>query len=97
MLQNGPSFLFSTSHANDVTCLNLANTQPVVASLCNSKTACALDITQDAYITPDPCPGTSKYLDMEYDCIDPSGQCAGMIHRVVLTYSILYYLHCQCT
>uniref|UniRef100_A0A8C3C7Y1 SUEL-type lectin domain-containing protein n=1 Tax=Cairina moschata TaxID=8855 RepID=A0A8C3C7Y1_CAIMO len=35
--------------------------------LCNNRTQCVVVAGSDAF--PDPCPGTYKYLEVQYDCV----------------------------
>ncbi|KAL8211760.1 UNVERIFIED_CONTAM: Adhesion G protein-coupled receptor L1 [Gekko kuhli] len=34
---------------------------------CNNRTQCVVVAGSDAF--PDPCPGTYKYLEVQYDCV----------------------------
>lgn len=39
---------------------------------CNNRTQCVVVAGSDAF--PDPCPGTYKYLEVQYDCV-PYSEC----------------------
>lgn len=39
----------------------------VCVSRCNNRTQCAVVAGPDAF--PDPCPGTYKYLEVQYECV----------------------------
>ncbi|XP_064557087.1 adhesion G protein-coupled receptor L1-like [Zonotrichia leucophrys gambelii] len=45
----------------------LPQAQPIMAQRCNNRTQCVVVAGSDAF--PDPCPGTYKYLEVQYDCV----------------------------
>ncbi|XP_014749421.1 PREDICTED: adhesion G protein-coupled receptor L1-like, partial [Sturnus vulgaris] len=47
---------------------------------CNNRTQCVVVAGSDAF--PDPCPGTYKYLEVQYDCVPYIFVCPGVPQRV---------------
>ncbi|XP_050167732.1 adhesion G protein-coupled receptor L1-like, partial [Myiozetetes cayanensis] len=45
----------------------LPQAHPIMAQRCNNRTQCVVVAGSDAF--PDPCPGTYKYLEVQYDCV----------------------------
>ncbi|KAG8128846.1 hypothetical protein E2320_015630 [Naja naja] len=55
----------------------------IMSQRCNNRTQCVVVAGSDAF--PDPCPGTYKYLEVQYDCVPYSefiSHCIMMHHRV---------------
>ncbi|KAM4751533.1 adhesion G protein-coupled receptor L1-like [Cyanocitta cristata] len=50
----------------------LPQAHPIMAQRCNNRTQCVVVAGSDAF--PDPCPGTYKYLEVQYDCV-PYSEC----------------------
>lgn len=51
-------------------CIRLSSVTDVSASSscrCNNRTQCAVVAGPDVF--PDPCPGTYKYLEVQYECV----------------------------
>ncbi|XP_063177672.1 adhesion G protein-coupled receptor L1-like, partial [Chroicocephalus ridibundus] len=51
----------------------------IMAQRCNNRTQCVVVAGSDAF--PDPCPGTYKYLEVQYDCVPytAAGAAAGSV------------------
>uniref|UniRef100_A0A674GK54 Adhesion G protein-coupled receptor L1 n=1 Tax=Taeniopygia guttata TaxID=59729 RepID=A0A674GK54_TAEGU len=58
----------------------LPQAQPIMAQRCNNRTQCVVVAGSDAF--PDPCPGTYKYLEVQYDCVPYIFVCPGVPQRV---------------
>ncbi|KAM8793907.1 adhesion G protein-coupled receptor L1-like [Eudromia elegans] len=52
----------------------------IMAQRCNNRTQCVVVAGSDAF--PDPCPGTYKYLEVQYDCVPYIFVCPGTLQRV---------------
>ncbi|XP_069739231.1 LOW QUALITY PROTEIN: adhesion G protein-coupled receptor L1-like, partial [Phaenicophaeus curvirostris] len=57
----------------------------IMAQRCNNRTQCVVVAGSDAF--PDPCPGTYKYLEVQYDCVPYKVEqkvfvCPGRLQRV---------------
>ncbi|XP_033367438.1 adhesion G protein-coupled receptor L2 [Parus major] len=58
----------------------LPQAHPIMAQRCNNRTQCVVVAGSDAF--PDPCPGTYKYLEVQYDCVPYIFVCPGVPQRV---------------
>uniref|UniRef100_A0A8C0B147 Adhesion G protein-coupled receptor L1 n=1 Tax=Buteo japonicus TaxID=224669 RepID=A0A8C0B147_9AVES len=52
----------------------------IMAQRCNNRTQCVVVAGSDAF--PDPCPGTYKYLEVQYDCVPYIFVCPGTLQRI---------------
>ncbi|XP_052000632.1 adhesion G protein-coupled receptor L3-like isoform X8 [Xyrauchen texanus] len=57
----------------------------IMSQRCNNRTQCAVVAGPDAF--PDPCPGTFKYLEVQYECVPYKVEqkvflCPGLLHGV---------------
>ncbi|XP_040436985.1 LOW QUALITY PROTEIN: adhesion G protein-coupled receptor L1-like, partial [Falco naumanni] len=57
----------------------------IMAQRCNNRTQCVVVAGSDAF--PDPCPGTYKYLEVQYDCVPYKVEqkvfvCPGTLQRI---------------
>ncbi|TWW63145.1 Adhesion G protein-coupled receptor L3 [Takifugu flavidus] len=52
----------------------------LVGLACNNRTQCAVVAGPDVF--PDPCPGTYKYLEVQYECVPYIFLCPGLLRRV---------------
>uniref|UniRef100_A0ACB8EJF7 Uncharacterized protein n=1 Tax=Sphaerodactylus townsendi TaxID=933632 RepID=A0ACB8EJF7_9SAUR len=51
----------------DTECLGTQHVDVLEKDRCNNRTQCVVVAGSDAF--PDPCPGTYKYLEVQYDCV----------------------------
>ncbi|XP_023559254.1 adhesion G protein-coupled receptor L3 [Octodon degus] len=51
-----------------------------IAQKCNNRTQCAVVAGPDVF--PDPCPGTYKYLEVQYECVPYIFLCPGLLRGV---------------
>ncbi len=65
-----PSSVFCSQYdiPNENTDCVSANSMPIVQGLCDGKRTCSVAATYAVF--GDPCWGTHKYLEVEYDCIE---------------------------
>ncbi|XP_049826771.1 L-rhamnose-binding lectin ELEL-1-like [Aethina tumida] len=61
-----------TSVQNSVNC-RAPNSLSIVKQQCNDKHTCTLNASNSVF--GDPCANTTKYLEVEYECIDSSKTC----------------------
>nr|XP_014344599.1 PREDICTED: latrophilin-3 isoform X2 [Latimeria chalumnae] len=52
----------------------------IMSQRCNNRTQCAVIAGPDVF--PDPCPGTYKYLEVQYECVPYIFLCPGMLKGV---------------
>ncbi|XP_032995584.1 adhesion G protein-coupled receptor L1 isoform X3 [Lacerta agilis] len=53
----------------------------IMSQRCNNRTQCVVVAGSDAF--PDPCPGTYKYLEVQYDCVPYIFVCPGTLHKIL--------------
>uniref|UniRef100_A0A670K9I0 Adhesion G protein-coupled receptor L1 n=1 Tax=Podarcis muralis TaxID=64176 RepID=A0A670K9I0_PODMU len=58
----------------------------IMSQRCNNRTQCVVVAGSDAF--PDPCPGTYKYLEVQYDCVPYKVEqkvfvCPGTLHKIL--------------
>ncbi|KAG6923785.1 adhesion G protein-coupled receptor L1, partial [Chelydra serpentina] len=53
----------------------------IMSQRCNNRTQCVVVAGSDAF--PDPCPGTYKYLEVQYDCVPYIFVCPGTLQKVL--------------
>ncbi|XP_052416556.1 adhesion G protein-coupled receptor L3-like isoform X13 [Carassius gibelio] len=58
----------------------LPDAYKIMSQRCNNRTQCAVVAGPDAF--PDPCPGTYKYLEVQYECVPYIFLCPGLLHGV---------------
>uniref|UniRef100_A0A3B3I1W8 Adhesion G protein-coupled receptor L3 n=1 Tax=Oryzias latipes TaxID=8090 RepID=A0A3B3I1W8_ORYLA len=58
----------------------LPDAYKIMSQRCNNRTQCAVVAGPDAF--PDPCPGTYKYLEVQYECVPYIFLCPGLLRRV---------------
>ncbi|XP_044039705.1 adhesion G protein-coupled receptor L3-like isoform X3 [Siniperca chuatsi] len=61
----------------------LPDAYKIMSQRCNNRTQCAVVAGPDVF--PDPCPGTYKYLEVQYECVPYSSSvflCPGLLRRV---------------
>ncbi|XP_078792294.1 adhesion G protein-coupled receptor L3 isoform X8 [Oryzias latipes] len=63
----------------------LPDAYKIMSQRCNNRTQCAVVAGPDAF--PDPCPGTYKYLEVQYECVPYKVEqkvflCPGLLRRV---------------
>uniref|UniRef100_A0A673CR49 Adhesion G protein-coupled receptor L3 n=1 Tax=Sphaeramia orbicularis TaxID=375764 RepID=A0A673CR49_9TELE len=62
----------------------LPDAYKIMSQRCNNRTQCAVVAGPDVF--PDPCPGTYKYLEVQYECVPystyPLFLCPGLLRRV---------------
>jgi latrophilin 2 len=61
----------------------------IMSQRCNNRTQCIVITGSDVF--PDPCPGTYKYLEVQYECVPYRGPCP---HRIGPRIQNLSYLNC---
>uniref|UniRef100_A0A674ISZ1 Adhesion G protein-coupled receptor L1 n=1 Tax=Terrapene triunguis TaxID=2587831 RepID=A0A674ISZ1_9SAUR len=71
---------YCTSHRYG-TVFNLSAPGPSLSPRCNNRTQCVVVAGSDAF--PDPCPGTYKYLEVQYDCVPYIFVCPGTLQKVL--------------
>uniref|UniRef100_A0A4W3J7G9 Adhesion G protein-coupled receptor L3 n=1 Tax=Callorhinchus milii TaxID=7868 RepID=A0A4W3J7G9_CALMI len=58
----------------------LPDAYKIMSQRCNNRTQCAVVAGPDAF--PDPCPGTYKYLEVQYECVPYIFLCPGTLKAV---------------
>ncbi|XP_054906926.1 adhesion G protein-coupled receptor L3 isoform X4 [Poeciliopsis prolifica] len=58
----------------------LPDAYKIMSQRCNNRTQCAVIAGPDVF--PDPCPGTYKYLEVQYECVPYIFLCPGLLRRV---------------
>ncbi|XP_073763792.1 adhesion G protein-coupled receptor L3-like isoform X41 [Danio rerio] len=58
----------------------LPDAYKIMSQRCNNRTQCAVVAGPDAF--PDPCPGTYKYLEVQYECVPYIFLCPGLLRGV---------------
>ncbi|XP_073542427.1 adhesion G protein-coupled receptor L3 isoform X13 [Phyllobates terribilis] len=58
----------------------LPDAYKIMSQRCNNRTQCAVVAGPDVF--PDPCPGTYKYLEVQYECVPYMFLCPGMLKGV---------------
>uniref|UniRef100_A0A8C2X0E1 Adhesion G protein-coupled receptor L3 n=1 Tax=Cyclopterus lumpus TaxID=8103 RepID=A0A8C2X0E1_CYCLU len=58
----------------------LPDAYKIMSQRCNNRTQCAVVAGPDIF--PDPCPGTYKYLEVQYECVPYIFLCPGLLRRV---------------
>ncbi|XP_073715001.1 adhesion G protein-coupled receptor L3 isoform X19 [Misgurnus anguillicaudatus] len=58
----------------------LPDAYKIMSQRCNNRTQCALVAGPDTF--PDPCPGTYKYLEVQYECVPYIFLCPGLLRGV---------------
>ncbi|KAG8014830.1 Adhesion G protein-coupled receptor L3, partial [Nibea albiflora] len=58
----------------------MENTRCYLPDACNNRTQCAVVAGPDVF--PDPCPGTYKYLEVQYECVPYMFLCPGILRGV---------------
>uniref|UniRef100_A0A665XEV3 Adhesion G protein-coupled receptor L3 n=1 Tax=Echeneis naucrates TaxID=173247 RepID=A0A665XEV3_ECHNA len=58
----------------------LPDAYKIMSQRCNNRTQCAVVAGPDVF--PDPCPGTYKYLEVQYECVPYIFLCPGLLRRV---------------
>lgn len=53
----------------------------IMSQRCNNRTQCVVVAGSEAF--PDPCPGTYKYLEVQYDCVPYIFVCPGTLQKVL--------------
>ncbi|KAM5169919.1 adhesion G protein-coupled receptor L1 isoform 2-T2 [Mantella aurantiaca] len=53
----------------------------IMSQRCNNRTQCVVIADSEAF--PDPCPGTYKYLEVQYDCVPYIFVCPGMLQEIL--------------
>lgn len=69
---NGVPFaspFLSVNHSPSLLCFHILLSHPAIrlSSRCNNRTQCVVVAGVDVF--PDPCPGTYKYLEIQYECV----------------------------
>jgi len=54
---------------------------------CEGRPRCVVSADSDQFV--DPCPGTSKYLQVTYECV--SGTHTDMLYRIIVLYDLILY------
>ena len=59
------------------------NTTTIVKGICQGNVGCTLEANNT--LLGDPCSGNSKYLEVQYNCINPSGKiyCTTLFHKIL--------------
>ncbi|CAL8376443.1 unnamed protein product, partial [Gadus morhua 'NCC'] len=57
----------------------LPDAYKIMSQRCNNRTQCAVVAGPDVF--PDPCPGTYKYLEVQYECVPYMFLCPGLSSR----------------
>ncbi|XP_028276143.1 adhesion G protein-coupled receptor L1-like [Parambassis ranga] len=65
----------------------LPDTLKIVSQRCNNRTQCVVVAGVDVF--PDPCPGTYKYLDIQYECVPYIFMCPGSLLSIQPASSLL--------
>ncbi|XP_037386353.1 adhesion G protein-coupled receptor L3 isoform X5 [Talpa occidentalis] len=58
----------------------LPDAYKIMSQRCNNRTQCAVVAGPDVF--PDPCPGTYKYLEVQYECVPYIFLCPGLLRGV---------------
>ncbi|XP_073767727.1 adhesion G protein-coupled receptor L2b.1 isoform X1 [Danio rerio] len=58
----------------------LPDAYKIVSQRCNNRTQCVVNTGSDVF--PDPCPGTYKYLEVQYECVPYIFICPGTLKAV---------------
>uniref|UniRef100_A0AAY5EH51 Adhesion G protein-coupled receptor L3 n=1 Tax=Electrophorus electricus TaxID=8005 RepID=A0AAY5EH51_ELEEL len=58
----------------------LPDAYKIMSQRCNNRTQCAVVAGPDVF--PDPCPGTYKYLEVQYECVPYIFLCPGLVRGV---------------
>ncbi|XP_077331911.1 adhesion G protein-coupled receptor L3 isoform X3 [Lithobates pipiens] len=58
----------------------LPDAYKIMSQRCNNRTQCAVVAGPDVF--PDPCPGTYKYLEVQYECVPYMFLCPGLLKGV---------------
>ncbi|XP_032868172.1 adhesion G protein-coupled receptor L1 isoform X1 [Amblyraja radiata] len=58
----------------------LPETFKIMSQRCNNRTQCVVVAGSDVF--PDPCPGTYKYLEIQYECVPYIFVCPGTLRKV---------------
>ncbi|XP_071164441.1 rhamnose-binding lectin-like isoform X5 [Mytilus edulis] len=84
----------SDGHSQSVSC-SAKGVKQGIEGVCQGKESC--DVTADANIFGDPCAGTSKYLSIDYKCIDLPGEkvliCEGFTKNIRCQDDQQLYIH----
>nr|XP_014343826.1 PREDICTED: adhesion G protein-coupled receptor L1 [Latimeria chalumnae] len=59
----------------------LPDSYKIMSQRCNNRTQCVVVAGSDAF--PDPCPGTYKYLEIQYECVPYIFVCPGTLQKVL--------------
>ncbi|XP_075038076.1 adhesion G protein-coupled receptor L2 isoform X8 [Mixophyes fleayi] len=60
---------------------HLPDAYKIMSQRCNNRTQCVVITGSDVF--PDPCPGTYKYLEVQYECVPYIFVCPGVLKGVV--------------
>ncbi|XP_018408633.1 PREDICTED: adhesion G protein-coupled receptor L2 isoform X4 [Nanorana parkeri] len=60
---------------------HLPDAYKIMSQRCNNRTQCVVITGSDVF--PDPCPGTYKYLEVQYECVPYIFVCPGVLKTVV--------------
>ncbi|XP_072275642.1 adhesion G protein-coupled receptor L2 isoform X9 [Pyxicephalus adspersus] len=60
---------------------HLPDAYKIMSQRCNNRTQCVVITGSDVF--PDPCPGTYKYLEVQYECVPYIFVCPGVLKAVV--------------
>ncbi|KAM5148331.1 adhesion G protein-coupled receptor L2 isoform 3-T3 [Mantella aurantiaca] len=60
---------------------HLPDAYKIMSQRCNNRTQCVVVTGSDVF--PDPCPGTYKYLEVQYECVPFIFVCPGVLKAVV--------------
>ncbi|KAE8609434.1 hypothetical protein XENTR_v10011810 [Xenopus tropicalis] len=60
---------------------HLPDAYKIMSQRCNNRTQCVVVTGSDVF--PDPCPGTYKYLEVQYECVPYIFVCPGILKAVV--------------
>ena len=69
--RNNDSLCLDDSSPPDNTDCAAANTFPVVRQSCDGRPSCSIYTRSFAEFGTDPCPDSTKYLEVEYTCYNP--------------------------
>ncbi|XP_072925357.1 adhesion G protein-coupled receptor L1 isoform X4 [Hemitrygon akajei] len=58
----------------------LPDTFKIMSQRCNNRTQCVVVAGSDVF--PDPCPGTYKYLEIQYECVPYIFVCPGTLRKI---------------
>lgn len=72
----------------------LSSHPSILTSRCNNRTQCVVVAGVDVF--PDPCPGTYKYLEIQYECVPYSKFMSAVSNTVETSVACMYVVHvCQ--